>query len=116
MPRLHASVTPWYAEAMRRWRSAPPLQPALDDGRRLFGVGGQSRGKLRFNPVGFVQLDQPLAAHGLDRVAAVGDDHHVGGEGGRAENGQGCRQRNGQAEGSPARREPGKRCWHVACP
>src|SRR3546814_3736807 len=74
------------------------------------------RRKLRFNAVGFVQLDQPLATHGLDRVAAVGDDHHVGGEGGRAESGQGSRQCNSQAEGSPAWREPGKRCWHVACP
>jgi hypothetical protein len=52
--------------------------------------------------VGLVQLDQPLATHGLERVAAVGDDHHVCGEGGRAENGQRGRQRNGQAESSPA--------------
>src|SRR3989344_5264823 len=39
----------------------------------------------------FAQIDQPLAARGLDGVAAIGDDHHVGGEGGRAERCQQCR-------------------------
>jgi hypothetical protein len=83
------------------------VQPALDDGRGLLGIGGQLPRKAPLRSGGFIQLDQPLATHGLDRVAAVGDDHHIGGEGGRAENGQGCRQRNGQAKGSPARCEPG---------
>src|SRR3546814_626350 len=86
--------------------------PGLDDGGRLFGVGGEFGRKLRFNPMRFVQFDQPLATHGLDRVPAVGDDQHVGGEGGRAKSGKGHRQRNGQAEGSPTRREPRKRRWH----
>ena len=78
------------------------IQPTLDDGCRLFWVRRKFRRKLRLNPVGFVQRDQPLAAHGLDRMAAVGDDHHVGGEGGWAKDGQSSRQRNGQAESSPA--------------
>ena len=78
------------------------VQAALDDGRGLLRIGGQLCGKLGFDARAFIQLDQPLATHGLDRVAAVGDDHHIGGEGGWAENGQGCRQCNGQAKGSPA--------------
>jgi hypothetical protein len=95
---------------------AAAVQSALDDGGRLLGFGGQFRRKLRFDPVRFVQLDQPLAAHGLDRMAAVGDDQHIGSECGRTKDTQGHRQCNGQAKGSPAWREPGKRCWHVMCP
>ena len=95
-----------------RWRcdaggQRPLAQPALHDGCCLSGIGGQRRRKLRFDPGRFIQLDQLLATHGPDRVTAVGDDHHIGGEAGRAEHGQGSRQRNGQAKGSPARCEPG---------
>lgn len=41
-------------------------------------------------------------------VVAVGDDHHIGGIGGEAEHRQRCRQRGGQAKGSPAWRKPEK--------
>ena len=53
----------------------------------------------------FIQLDQLLATHGPDRVTAVGDDHHIGGEAGRAEHGQGrpAAQRPGQGFASPMR-------------
>jgi Na+/H+ antiporter NhaA len=110
---IHASLAGMAAGLLI---GAALVQPTLDGGRRLFGGGGQFRRKLRFNPAGFVQLDQPLAAHGLDRVVAVGDDQYVGREDDGAEHGQGRRQRHNQAKGSPARRERGKGCRHVACP
>ncbi len=50
------------------------------------------------------------------RVVAVGDDQYVGCEGDGAEHGQGRRQRHDETKGSPARRERGKGCRHVACP
>jgi hypothetical protein len=85
----------------------PLFQPALDDGRRLSGIGGQLPQKAPLRSAGAssssISRSPPMV---LDRVAAVGDDHHIGGEGGWAENGQGSRQRNGQAKGSPARCEP----------
>ncbi len=94
------------SEAMRRWRSAPPwLSRRFTMAVACSGSAGSCRRKLGFDPGRFVQLDQPLAAHGLDRVAAVGDDHHIGCEGGRAQHGQGRRaaQRPGQGFASPMR-------------
>ena len=102
MPRLHASATPWW-----RWRCdaggrRPLAQPALDDGCRPFQDRRAAPRKLPLRSGGFIQLDQLLATHGPDRVTAVGDDHHIGGEAGQAER-PGSRQRNGK----PRVRQPG---------
>ncbi|MPM60011.1 hypothetical protein SDC9_106858 [bioreactor metagenome] len=82
--------------------SVPLAQPALHHGGCLFGIGGQRSRKLRFDPGRLIQLDQPLATHGLDRVAAVGDDYHIGGESGWAEHGQDA----GSATARPRVRQP----------
>ena len=101
-PRLHASATPWYAEANAALEVGAPLL------RRRFtmavacpgSAGSAAETPLRSGR--FIQLDQPLATHGPTGWRLSVMITTIGGEAGRAENGQDA----GSATARPRVRQP----------
>ena len=92
---------------------AAVMQPLPHQGRGLLGVGRQVRGEFDLDARGLVQLDDPHAGRGLHRMTAVGDDEHVGGPGGGAEQHS---QESGRKQAPLRYKWVGYGSWHVEPP